>query len=142
MSLHMAAARSPPPDSRWLVRALAASRSLRVLCRIESALARPAARQAAQRSQGPSGSQTHREPLLLASMRKVTWKASMASCSSRRMPRHVRSTIGPCRHTSASKVSSPASSRCVANRSNSCLSVSPEATPKSNTERSNLNESP
>ena len=41
--------------------------------------------------------------------RNVAWKASRASCSSRRTDRQTRSTIGPCRSSNASKAISAAS---------------------------------
>ena len=53
----------------------------------------------------------------------------MASCSSRRMPRQARSTIGPCRSTSSVKASSAASPVLVVNRSSNCPSVNPALTP-------------
>ncbi len=77
-------------------------------CRVPAILARPAARHATRCSQGPSESLTQSDPPLLRSTRNVAWNASMASCSSLRMLRQVRKTIGPCRSTIAANASSAA----------------------------------
>ena len=44
-----------------------------------------------------------RAPPFLTRTRKVAWKASSASCGSRKIARQTLRTIGPCRPRSASK---------------------------------------
>ena len=74
--------------------------------RAASDRARAATRCATPCSQLASESFTQSDRALLASTRKVAWKASSAACSSRSTPRQTRKTIGPCRSTRASKASS------------------------------------
>ena len=68
--------------------------------------------------------------LFRARTRNDAWKASSASCSSRRMPRQVPWTIGPCRSTRAAKADSEASPSRRWNSSRSWPSVRPAVVPE------------
>jgi hypothetical protein len=65
----------------------------------------------------------------LVRIRKVAWKASCASCSSPSTPRQTRSTMPPCRWTSAANADSDDSPAPAANIVRSCSSLSPAVTP-------------
>ncbi len=125
----MMADTSPSPDSCG-DRAPAGTVCLSTVRRRESSRrVRIAACRATRCSQAPIESRTQSEPPRRAKIRNVAWNASRASCSSRRMARQVRRTIGPCRSTRVANASSAASPPRVAEHSSNWPSVRPTAVP-------------